>query len=146
MASTTAARERCIIAANTSSNVKIDLGSKQYFKSIQAKVRSIKELRQNTIATCTKHVEIELSNNGSGSGNQLSYVTADNLNVCCENEPRLVEHICNNLLVLDDTVNGNIDRYFLLRRKGGDNANDKPLFPSPCAATAKSKRWPLLDI
>ena len=78
------------------------------------------------MTTCTKHVEIDLSNSAS-------YVTADNLNVCCENDPFLVEHICKQLIVLDDSLNGNIDRYFLLRRKEGTNPNDKPLFPSPCS-------------
>ena len=123
--STRKARERCIASANKA-NIKIDLGSKQYFKSIGAKVISIKELRQSTVTTCTKHVEIDLSNS-------VSYVTADNLNVCCENDPFLVEHICKQLIVLDDSLNGNIDRYFLLRRKEGANPNDKPLFPSPCS-------------
>ena len=87
---------------------------------------SVAELRQSTVTTCTKHVEIDL-------GQDLSYITADNLNVCCENDPNVVEHLCKDLIVLDDMLGGNIDRHFLLQRKSdAGKANDKPLFPSPC--------------
>eukprot|EP00944_MAST-04C_sp_MAST-4C-sp1_P014518 g14518.t1 len=121
------ARNRCISQANEpSSGIKIDLGSKQYFRAMEATVVSVEELRQNTVTTCTKHVEIDL-------GQNLSYMTADNLNVCCENDPSVVEHICKDLIVLDDMLSGDIDRHFLLQRKGDSGkSNDKPLFPSPC--------------
>jgi NADPH-ferrihemoprotein reductase len=99
--------------------LKVDLGSKPYFKAVRANVVSSVELRQNISTTSTRHIEIGLDGTG------VEYLTADNLSVCPENDPDLVESV-------GDRLHYDLNRWFVLRRVVGDDANDRPLFPTPC--------------
>lgn len=97
--------------------IKVDLGSKPYFKAVDATVVSSMELRQSTETTSTRHVEIDLP---------LPYVTADNLSVCPVNSWDLVESLCERLHYA-------MDQWFVLRRSAGSDATEeRPLFPTPC--------------
>ena len=100
--------------------LKIDLGSKPYYKAVKANVVSSKELRQDISTTSTRHIEIDLKGTG------IEYLTADNLSVCPENDPDLVESV-------GDRLHYDLNRWFVLRRIVGDDANDRPLFPTPCS-------------
>lgn len=110
--------------------------SKPYFEAITAKVVKNIELRPETRpkdSGSTRHVEIDVGSIG------LSYVTADNLYICPDNEPDLVETIAKVLKV-------NLDQWFTLEMNTNSNvsspkSNTVGLFPTPCTVRTALTRY-----
>ncbi|GBG25942.1 NADPH--cytochrome P450 reductase [Hondaea fermentalgiana] len=104
-----------------SNNSHVDISSRQYYSCTRATVLETRELRQDTGAGNTIHIEFDLENTS------LKYETADNLTVCAANATALVESTAK-LLSLD------LDQWFTLQPviADDDSGAPKPLFPSPC--------------
>ena len=104
--------------------------SLHYFLAKEVPVASQTELRPDNGTESdadgeygsTVHVEFDLARAN------MSYGTADNLAICCSNDPDLVE-------TLAKWQDYDLDRYFLHLRNdaiGSRDASVNPLFPSPC--------------
>ena len=99
----------------------IDFSSRHFFEAVPANVVVNRELRQSPGDDglgSTLHVEFDLDGTG------VTYDTADNLAICPENDPKLVEEAAK-FLELD------LNEWFVLRPKDV-MANVGPLFPTPC--------------
>eukprot|EP01138_Halocafeteria_seosinensis_P007869 gb/GECG01008040.1/.p1 GENE.gb/GECG01008040.1/~~gb/GECG01008040.1/.p1 ORF type:complete len:732 (+),score=118.34 gb/GECG01008040.1/:1-2196(+) len=112
---------------------KIDLSSRHYFTSYDAKVLSNKELRQQpTEESSTKHLEICIKNL------PVEYDTADNLGVLPENSPEVVENLC-------QWIDLDPDQWIKLEPAGsGEEAEQRakrPIFPTPCTVRTALLRY-----
>ncbi|CEM29176.1 unnamed protein product [Vitrella brassicaformis CCMP3155] len=107
----------------------VDLASRFYFHSHEATVVVDRELRQQPDpeeGLSTHHVEVDIS-----GCPELSYVTADNLDILPENPPELVQWFAERLGVKGQHAAA-LDYYIHLTPAAGDEDSHKRPFPTPC--------------
>mgnify|MGYP000892793568 FL=1 len=101
-----------------------DFQAQSYLESKQIKIVKAVELRQNNDEGSTLQIEFDLS----GSG--MKYVTAANLYIFPENDPRLVDAVANKIGI-------SLDKVFMLQ----DNKANSNLFKHPVPTPISVKTY-----
>lgn len=108
-----------------------DMTARHFFQAVPVPILENRELRQASgVGSSTRHVEMDLKNTG------LSYMTADNLHICPENDPQTVAIVAN---ACGFDLNATISLVPAKDSPAGSSA--APLFPIPITVRTMLTRY-----